>query len=288
MATFSPQEVYLVEDGQVEITLDSPYVVGSNTVQVYLNGMLSLLGKDYQEASETTLKFQYQLSSEDVVIVQRKVDVEGASVSVIGKAGSSLYQKYGDKQTLLPNQKYTLTFRYGDQVHETGFSTRIDPLYSTFETINFDLGEIADDIPMERILFLIFQNSILSQNIASEENLELLKTQAKTPYVFKQFVRYRTELDIMTAVYFALSGRQGIENKILGELTIMRRKEFGMADLRTILADLKNKLREWERKLRGSDKVSPLRSAVRGGTANPYPLNTPRRSYDPVQKGASS
>ncbi|WP_421019347.1 hypothetical protein, partial [Klebsiella pneumoniae] len=80
----------------------------------------------------------------------------------------------------------------------------------------------------------------------SEENLQLLQSQDKIPYVFTQFVRYRTELDIMSAVYLELSGRQGIENKILGELTIMRRREFGMADLRTILGDLKTKLKEWE------------------------------------------
>ena len=287
MATFSPQEVYFVEDGQQKIELDHPYIIGSNTIQVFLNGILAVLGKDYVEATETSIQFEYQLSSEDVIIVQRKVDIEGVSVSVIGKAGNSLYQKFGDKDTLHKNQKYKLTFRYGDQVHETAFTTRIEPLYSTYEMIVNDLGPITSDIPEERILFLIFQNSILSQNIASEENMQLLKSQAVTPFVFKQYVRYRTELDIMSAVYFELSGRQGIENKVLGELTIMRRREFGMADIRTILGDLKAKLKEWDRKLRGWDKTSPLRGAVRGGSANPYPLNTPRRSYDPTQKGSS-
>lgn len=287
MATFSPQEIYFVEDGQQELVLDHAYAVGTNMIQVFLNGLLGVLGEDYEEVTETKIQFKYQLSKEDVVIVERKIEMEGINISVIGKAGNSLYQKFGDKNTLMPNQKYKLSFRYGDQVHETAFTTKIDPLYSTHEIIVNDLGPITSDILEERILFLIFQNSILSQNIASEENLQLLQSQDKIPYVFTQFVRYRTELDIMSAVYLELSGRQGIENKILGELTIMRRREFGMADLRTILGDLKTKLKEWEKKLRGWDKISPLRGAVRGGSANPYPLNTPRRSYDPTQKGSS-
>jgi hypothetical protein len=280
MPTFSPQEIYFAEDGQMDIALDHPYVVGSSMLMVFLNGMLAVIDEDYIEKDETTLSFQYQLSKDDVIIVQYQVYFDDIKISVINNTGKGLFDKYGDVDTLLKNQRYTLSFKYDEQVFEADFHTRLDPFYSTISRIKNDLGDVTEDIEDKRIMYMVYENSILSQNIASDENVDLLELEDKTPYVFKQFVRYRTELDIMTAVYMSLSGRQGSVKKQLGELTIDRKRNLGTTIIGPILQDLKDKLKEWEILLRGgssSNVVSPVATAVRGGTSNPYPLTSPRR-----------
>lgn len=278
MPTFSPQEIYLTEDGQTDIVFIHPHIVGSGDIMVFLNGMLCVRNEDYREIDEYTIRFSYQLSANDAVIIQHQIYFDDKKITVISDSSISLFQRYGDEQTLFPTQKYTLTFKHGTQVFTSSFHTVIDPLYSTVQTIKNDLGEIVSDIPDERILYLIFQNSILSQNIASEENLALLESEVKIPYVFKQFVRYRTEMDIIIAIYMLITGRQGSVTKTLGELKIDRRYTWGTTIIEPILADLKEKLKEWEKLLRGSSGfVSPVATAVRAGASSPYPLTSPRR-----------
>lgn len=279
MATFSPQEVHFVTNGQSDITVSHPYIVGATELRVYLNGILALLGNDYVEVDEYTIRFNFQLSEDDVIVTEHKVYFDDKKITVIGKKAESIFQRYGDDKTLFENQKYTLTFRYEDQEFSQSFMTFLTPLYSTVKTVREDLGAVIEEIPDERILYLLFQNSILSQNIANEENLALLQSSEKVPFVFKQYVRYRTEVDLITSIYLLISGRQGSATKNLGTFKVDRRYQFNAIGLETILDDLKNKQRSSERALTRAARSSPLVGAVKGGTNNPYPLTTPRMGF---------
>ena len=276
MAT-SPQRVYFVEDGQTDVVLDIPYVLGGS-LQVFINGMLAVVEKDYVEVDPVTIHFLYQLSSTDVIITQQQ-DVALQNVTVINNSPRpSLFKTFGTEQTLLPNQEYTFTLINGEQEFTSKFFTLLDPFYSTVEIIRNDLGPIAEPVADDRIQLLIHNNSILSLNIASEENMALLEEEEKTPYVFKQFVRYRTELDLVMNMYLYLTGNQGRVSKILGELEIEREMRFSNMDMEQILGDLKKKLAEWEKLLRGYQAKTIAASAVRGGVDS-YPLNNPRREF---------
>lgn len=274
MALLSPQEVHIAENGQTLIELSYPYTKGSNDLMVFLNGLLSILDDDYIEVDEYHIQFNYQLSDQDVIVTQGRMRIDIKDLHIVGES-DSLFELYGSSPSLLPNQMYTMRFAYGEQVFSHSFNTVIDPLYSSISVIQNDLGEVISDVPDQRMLFLIYQNSILSQNIASEENLSLLESETKLPYVFKQYVRYRTELDLMSAMYLYLSGRTGSVSKILGELEITKRVDLGIG-FKDALNDLKMKLKKWEKLLTGSAARSPLVGAVRGGTNNPYPLTSPR------------
>jgi hypothetical protein len=285
MPTFAPQEVYLIEqDGQTVIELSHPYVIDASEINVYLNGMLSVINEDYTEIDNLHVEFKYQLSMSDVVIIEHKVYFDDKLVTVIGRKGKALYQQYGTTETLLKNQTYTLIFQHGVQSFTSKFNTMIDSLYAGIETIRNDLGNVLDGLADEsRILFLIFENSILSKNIASADNLTLLEQSVTdntpVPYVFKQYVRYRTELDIVMAMYLYASGRQGSESKALGQLKLNKQLLLGMTPLEPIMSDLKQKLKTWEKKLTGGAVSSPVATAVRGGTSNPYPLTSPRNTF---------
>lgn len=274
---FYPQEIYTVqEDEQTDITLNNPYTVGTGSLMVFLNGALAVEGQDYIEVDSLHIQFTEPLYTDDVIVTRNQMSYGDKIINVIGRKRNSLFQTKGTVERLMPNHKYTMRFEYDNQTFSSSFYTVLDPLYSNISLIRTDLGDIASDVDDKRMLLLIYENSILSQNIASEENLELLATEEKTPYVFKQFVRYRTELDIMTAIYLALTGRGGSDKRVLGQMNIERRRELGMVNIDVILSDLRAKLKEWEKKLRGGSMSSPLVSAVKGGSSYAYPLTSPR------------
>lgn len=286
MAILSPQNVYFTEDGQTEIDLDSPYL-SDGSLQVFLNGMLAVRGDDYLETNPLKITFTYQLSATDVVITQQATLINQNITIINDSAKESLYKKYGTEETLLPNQRYTLRMKHMDQEFSSTFFTKLNPYYSNESLIRTDLGDVISTVPSDRIMMLIYNNSILAYNIASEDNIGLLEEEEKTPFVFKQYVRYRTELDLMTAVYMQLSGQQGSVNKILGELEIKRQHSFGSMNINSILNDLKRKLKEWETLLRGVAQKTIAAAAVRGGK-DTYPLFNPRRSFGTPPGAATS
>lgn len=278
MPILSPQNIYFCEDGQTELTLDSP-LLSDGSLLVFLNGTPLTKEKDYIETDEWTLTFLYQLSVSDVIVTQQAKTINGNVTVINDSLKESLYKKYREEDTLLPNQKYTFRLKQGDQEFSTTFYTKLSPYYSTVTLIRTDLGDVISYVADDRIMMLTHNNSILANNIASEENITLLEEEEKTPFVFKQYVRYRTELDLMMAVYLKASGQQGSVNKILGELEIKRQYSMGSFDIPAVLEDLKKKLSEWERLLRGSATRLIAASAIRGGKES-YPLTTPRRQFD--------
>lgn len=277
MAILSPQNVYFVQDGQTEIELDSAYL-SDGSLTVFLNGVLAVRGDDYLETNPLKITFTYQLSSTDVIVTQQTTLINQNITVINDSPKESLYKKYGTEETLLPNQRYTLRLKHMEQEFTTSFFTKLSPYFSNEPIIRTDLGDVISTVASDRIMMLIYNNSILAYNIASDENIEALEAEDKIPFVFKQYVRYRTELDLMMAVYMHLSGRQGAVNKILGELEIKRQYTFGSMNLSAILEDLKQKLKEWERLLRGSTVGAIAASAVRGGKDS-YPLYNPRRTF---------
>ncbi len=286
MPTFSPQQIHLCEDGQTDIILDHPYLMGQNELTVYLNGIRVVLDEDYIEHDPFTIRFLFQLSEEDIVITEHKVYFDDKKVTIVGDKKDSMFQKFGTEQTLLNAQEYTVRFTQGDQVLQSIFYTRMDPSYSTIKIIRNDLGKVLDEIKDSQIAFQIYQNSVLANNIASEENLGRLEEEEKIPYVFKQYVRYRTELDLLIAIYLHISGRGSTEKKVLGELEI--EYKWRLPDIKPLLDELKRALKPWEKELRGQTSVGIIASAVKAGSSAPYELSSPRRDFTDGTGGGSS
>lgn len=283
----SPQNIYFVEDGQRILILDTPYALGGEML-VYINGLLGVRDEDYKEIDPITIEFLYNLSVNDTIVTQQQTMITNSLTVINDSPKESLYKKYGKENTLLPNQRYTFTFRHGEEIYTSTFNTMLDPYYSTYDIVLMDLGTIIDFIPRDRIDMLIHDNSKLSNFIASEENATLLEEEEKTPYVYKQFVRYRTELDLIMNIYLALTGQQGRVKKVLGDLEIERENTYA-GDLKDLLDDLKGKLKDWEKELRGVETKVIALGAVRGGKES-YPLYNPRMEFQtpPGAGGGSS
>lgn len=267
MAKFSPMDVHIPTDGQTVIKLNHPYVMGSGELMVYLNGMVAVLGEDYDETDNTTITFRFQLSSQDVVITQHLVYYDDKAVKVITDDKQSLFHRYGLEDRLKKNQKYTVTFNYGPQEMSFSFYTRMEPLYSTVETIRGDLGVFISTITDFQIMYLIHENSKIAEQ---EFATELEDNNGEPTFAMRQWVRYRTELDLVLQLYMHQMGRSGSDHMILGQLEIERRSNLG--DYEPLMKELKAKLMKYQR------RGSPVRTAVKGGST--YPLNAPRRDFN--------
>lgn len=280
MPSFSPRDVHIPEDGQTVITLSHPYVVGKQELQVYLNGLLVVADKDYVETDNLHITFNFQLSKDDVVITQHLVYFEDKLVRIIADKGG-LFQRLGVEDRLKNNQKYVMTFRYGDKEFESNFYTRIDPQYVPVATIRSDLGKFITKITDFQIQYMIYENSLLASTMFEDyfdidDNTGLGKLNTENgvvPFKVRQFVRYRTEVDLVTQLYLIMMGQSGADHMVLGQLEIEKR--FNLGDYKPLLDSLKAELTKYSR------TKSPLRSAVKGGP-NAYPLNTPRNGMDSV------
>lgn len=288
MSSFSPQEVHFPNDGDTRITLDYPYQTDGQSLKVYLNGMLAVIDYDYIEYDTTTIEFKYQLSGEDVVVTEHRIYLNQKIVDVINDRDTGLFHKYGIEDRLMENQKYSVVFDHGFSKLETHFYTKIYPLFTNVPTIRNDFQGMFEEIADHQILFQIYQNGVLAMNIAQTEEdgsgtsqqqdiQDAVDNRTQIPFYARQFVRYRTELDFVLAIYFAISGKGGAQSKVLGSLEIERRYRLG--EIEPLLKELKSRLKPWEQELRGSSGTRIAASAVRGGNNNPYELTSPRREF---------
>ncbi len=65
------QEIIVDQVDQVIISLDKPYITNTNSLQVYLNGLLQRKNYDYIETDKTTITFTSPLEVDWVVIVRQ-------------------------------------------------------------------------------------------------------------------------------------------------------------------------------------------------------------------------
>jgi hypothetical protein len=64
----SAREVFYAAAGQTVFSLTTvQYGVGTNTLEVFVNGLLAALGSDYTETSSTSFQFTFGLESGDEV-----------------------------------------------------------------------------------------------------------------------------------------------------------------------------------------------------------------------------
>lgn len=169
---------------------------------------------------------------------------------------------YGEEERLLPNQEYHLSLSIkGETLQDVQFTSRYTPLYSTVKIIRSDFRTLFADYTDHEIYQSIHMNSLLANELAGED------LSADTPFYAKQYVRYKTEMDIITEVMVKVTSQSGSQEKSLGEFRIAT--DFKAPKLDGILKLLQTRLMAWEIQLTGA--TVDAGSSVRAG-ASEYPL----------------
>lgn len=172
--------------------------------------------------------------------------------------------RYGTEVTLRNNQIYTAVIRVKGEEHSLSFTSRYTPLYSTVRVIRGDFKQLFSSYTDDEILRLIHDNSKLAIETANPAIDE-----SDIPYYVRQYVRYKTELDLVTDLTISASIDIGVQEKLLGEMKITREKQSPY--LKDVLSIVQLRLAPWESQLVGM-KAAPT-GAVRAGATATYPLN---------------
>ncbi len=179
-----------------------------------------------------------------------------------------IYEPKITNNTFLENNKrYFVTFKLGEYSQEWSFTSEYSPMYSTVRIIRNDFPQILSDIPDDKINFQIWQNSTEIQAIIDAG--ATVTGELDELYVKSQYVRYRTEYDLIRNLLITVGTEPTMETTNLGQLQITKQRQ--VPDLGNILKTLKAEADRWGANL---SVVPTMTGATRALTNFPYPLNT--------------
>lgn len=183
-----------------------------------------------------------------------------------------MVQRFGTEIRLQENQLYTVTVKVKGQEKVVSFTSRYNPLFSTVRIIRSDFRDLFSIYADDDINRLIHDNSKLAMELTATATTAVVVINPNVangiPYAAKQYVRYKTELDLATDVFLTLSTKGGQEDKQLADMRVMKQVQAPYVD--SILKVLQQRFASWEAQLIGT-KVKPTSAVRAGGTV--YPRN---------------
>ncbi len=270
MPAYSLTEIHTLRTGQAIVRLTHPYQIGVTTeaqLKIYKNDLLLVRDVDYTETDNFTITMAIPLRVDDLLITENPGYVSVRAKAIIADSPRALFPQFGTENRLQNNQRYTLSFHYNGEPRSITFLSAFNPMYSSVSIIRMDLSDIISKIPDARIATMIYLNSVQADLMFTTEFEDA--EDGVVPNAAKQYVRYKTGLDIMLAIYLHMSARGDGDHFVLGALEV--EKKYNLADIRPLLSELKAKVAKYAR------NTSPLTTAVMAGNNAAYPLTSPRR-----------
>lgn len=271
MKQYSINETYTAIQGQTMFSIEKPFI--NDTISVFVNDSLKIHGeeKDYLTVQDTgKIIFNSPLNEGDVISVISTVASDRLSLEVVsaGRADkpNALYKKYGTVNRLKPNNKYEVQICIDKDVFKWFFVSKLSPFFVQPKKIWEDIGEFIEGFTEEYISSMLYRNSVevieLIDELANgEEAVENVTYQVDNEgnYIasnraITNWVKYKTEIDLIYARYFGISYRYGSLEKEVGDIRI--RKETKLPYIDNLLDRLKDQFDEADRVIRGFNSVA--------------------------------
>ena len=282
MRKYSVNENYVASNEQQVFNIEKPFV--NDTISVFVNGVLQVLGedKDYLTVQDTgKVIFNKPLSEGDIVSVISTVASKKINLEIVssGKADkpNALYKKYGTVKRLKPNNVYEVHLCLDKDIVKWNFVSHLNPLFVSSKKIWEDIGEFIEGFTERYINSMIYRNSVevieLIDELANqEEAIENVTYEINedgdytTTYrVIKNWVKFKTEIELVMARYYGISYRYGSIRKEVGDISIEKSTKLPYID--NLLDRLKDQFEEADKVIRGLNTVA---SAIKGGDNYSY------------------
>lgn len=182
-----------------------------------------------------------------------------------------MVERYGTETRLELNQLYTVTLTIKGQEKIVSFTSRYSPLFSSVRQVRSDFRDLFSTYSDDDINRLIHDNSKMAIELTSQSTTTTAidpDSEDGVPYAAKQYVRYKTELDLATDLFLTLTTKSGQEDKQLADMRIMKQVQLPYID--GILKVLQQRMASWEAQVIGM-RAAPTSAVRAGGTT--YPLN---------------
>lgn len=263
MKTIEICETKKVKNGQMELSFK--FDEGSVVV---------LDGIDYQVINENTVQVSKKYNGRMLLISYSYSCDENISVITNNPREKSLYKSYSNGEYILENNKYTVSLDLDNEKLENVIYSKMNPFYSTVSKIRNDTGDLLQEYSDDIISKFIYSNSVIAFELLGYDE-ETEEDEIEITNAAKQYVRYKSDLDLVNAVYLSIVNKYGVTKKQLSSLSIEYNSKLPILD--DMLKYFKDKVNEYEDELmNGSGNITVV-SAVRAGNTT-YPIDS-RNSF---------
>ena len=246
----------------------------SNLTSVFKNGELQQINEDYLIENDEIV-FNANLTQSDNIKLTYNYDTEKSLINPGKSNSNSILTRFNSDIKLNENNKYTIGISIDKDIYEWTFNSKQNPMFSTARKILEDIGEFIEGFTEEYINNKIYDNSLEVINLIDElrendvENVTY-ETDENGFYTtnykaVNNWVRYKTDIDLVVARYFGISYHYGSELKEIGDIKIEKTTKLPYID--NLLDTLKRKFELADQAIRGVNVVS---SAVKAGTRYTY------------------
>ena len=289
MRHYSINENFTATAGQQVFAIEKPFI--NDTISVFVNGNLQSLGedKDYLTVQDTgKVIFHSPLDEGDIVsvisnVASNKVNLEIVSTGRADKP-NALYKKYGTVKRLKENNKYEVQICIGKEIFKWNFVSKLNPLFVSSKKIWEDIGEFIEGFTEEYINSMIYRNSVevieLIDELANQdeavENVTY-ETDSDGNYTtvnraVRNWVKFKTEIDLVMARYYGISYRYGSIRKEVGDISIEKSTKLPYID--NLLDRLKDQFEEADNTIRGINIVASGVKAIDNYTYDDWARET--------------
>lgn len=271
MRKYSINEKYIASQDQQIFNIEKPFI--NDTISVFVNGNLQILGEneDYLTVQDTgKVIFNSPLNEGDIVsvisnIASNKINLEIVSSGRADKP-NALYKKYGTVQRLMQNNKYEIQICIDKEIYKWNFVSKLNPLFVSSKKIWEDIGEFIEGFTEEYINSMIYRNSVevvelIDELANSEEAIENVTYEkdndgnyTTTYRAVKNWVRFKTEIELIMARYYGISYRYGSVRKQVGDISIEKSVKLPYID--NLIDNLKDQYEEADNVIRGFNIVA--------------------------------
>lgn len=282
MKKYSINENYIADNGQQVFMVEKPFI--NDTISVFVNGSLKIFGedKDYLTIQDTgKVIFNNTLNKGDIVSIISNVTSNKISLEVVspGRADkpNALYKKYGTVDRFKLNNKYEVHICLDKEIFKWNFVSKLSPFLVSIKKIWEDIGEFIEGFTDEFIASKIYQNSVgvieLIDELANQEDaIKNVTYEVKEDGTYtysnravQNWVRYKTEIELVMARYYGISLRYGSTTKQIGDISIEKSVKLPYID--NLLDRLKDQYQEADDVIRGINTVA---YGVKAGTTYSY------------------
>ena len=247
-----------------------------NLVSIFVNDEIATEDEDYF-IKDNKIVFNRELNDSDDLKMNYSYDTNKNVISKGKINKNSILSRFDSDIKLNENNKYRIGIVIDKELYEWEFNSKQNPMFSTVRQTLEDIGEFIEGFTEEYINNKIYDNSLAVIDLIDElasldtpvENVTYEKDEdgfyTTTYKAVKNWVRYKTDIDLTLARYFGISYHYGSEMKEIGDIKIEKSTKLPYID--NLLDFLKKQWDEADKVIRGTNVVS---SAVKAGTQYKY------------------
>jgi hypothetical protein len=247
-----------------------------NLVSIFVNDEIATEDEDYF-IKDNKIVFNRELNDSDDIKMNYSYDTNKNIISKGKINKNSILSRFDSNIKLNENNKYRIGIVIDKELYEWEFNSKQNPMFSTARQTLEDIGEFIEGFTEEYINNKIYDNSLAVIDLIDElasldtpvENVTYEKDEdgfyTTTYKAVKNWVRYKTDIDLTLARYFGISYHYGSEMKEIGDIKIEKSTKLPYID--NLLDFLKKQWDEADKVIRGTNVVS---SAVKAGTKYKY------------------